>query len=106
MLSSVSSKPPGSIRCISLQIEAGSPWGNAYSETSIGRFGDELLRREAFTSLLEAKALMEEHRRHYNHERPCSTLDYRTPSEFAALCELAGADEDLTKELKSITTLS
>src|SRR6185295_18468820 len=36
-----------------LYIEPGSPWENAYSETFNGRFGDELLKREMFTSLLE-----------------------------------------------------
>ncbi|MCA1731742.1 MAG: transposase, partial [Actinobacteria bacterium] len=55
--------------------EPGSPWENAsYSETFIGRFGDELLKREVFTSLLEAKVLVEEYRQRYNHERPHSAL--------------------------------
>ena len=43
-----------------LYIEAGSPWENAYSETFISRFGDELLKREVFSGLLEAKVLVEE----------------------------------------------
>jgi putative transposase len=89
-----------------LYIEPGSPWENAYSETFIGRFGDELLKREAFTSLLEAKVLVEEYRNHYNRERPHSALGYRTPAEFAASCELAEADEELRKELESVTALS
>jgi putative transposase len=90
-----------------LYIEPGSPWENAYSETFISRFGDELLKREAFTNLLEeAKVLVEEYRNHYNCERPHSALGYRTPAEFGASCELASADEDLTKELESVTTLS
>ncbi len=33
-------------------------------------------------------------------------MGYRTPAEFAASCEPAGADEDLTKELESVTILS
>jgi putative transposase len=90
-----------------LYIEPGSPWENPYSETFIGRLGDELLKREAFTSLLEAKVLVEGYRNHYNHERPHSALGYRTPAEeFAASCEPSGADEDLYKELASITALS
>ncbi len=40
-----------------LYIEPGSPWENAYTETFIGRFSDELLKREVFTSLLEANVL-------------------------------------------------
>ena len=89
-----------------LYIEPGSPWENAYSETFIGRFGDELLKREVFTSLLEAKVLVEEYRQRYNHERPHSALGYRTPMEFAASCESAGEYTHLTKELQSTTTLS
>ena len=89
-----------------LYIEPGSPWENAYSETFISRFGDELLKREAFTNLLEAKVLVEEYRNHYNCERPHSALGYRTPAEFGTLSELANADEDLMEELESVTTLS
>jgi putative transposase len=89
-----------------LYIEPGSPWENAYSETFISRLGDELLKREVFTSLLEAKILIKEYRNHYNRERPHSALGYRTPAEFAASCEPSGADEALTKELESITALS
>jgi putative transposase len=89
-----------------LYIEPGSPWENAYSETFISRLGDELLKREMFTSLPEAKVLVEEHRSYYNHKRPHSALGYRTPVEFRALCESAGVDADLAKELESVTTLS
>jgi putative transposase len=44
----------------SLYIEPGSPWENAHSETFISRFGDELLKREVFANVLEAKVLVEE----------------------------------------------
>lgn len=89
-----------------LYIEPGSPWENAYAETFNSRLEDELLGREAFTNLLEAKILLEEYRQHYNHERPHSALDYRTPAEFGALCELKSVDEELTKELESVSALS
>ncbi len=89
-----------------LYIEPGSPWENAYAETFIGRFGDELLKREVFGSLLEAKVLVKEYRGHYNHERPHSALGYRTPIEFAASCESASGHTALAKELQSATTLS
>ncbi len=69
-----------------LYIEPGSPWENAYTESFNGRFADELLKREEFASLLEAKVLVEEYRENYNHRRPHSALGYRTPSEFAASC--------------------
>ena len=37
-------------------------WENAYSESFNSRFRDELLDRELFSSLLEARVLIEEHR--------------------------------------------
>ncbi len=90
-----------------LYIEPGSPWENAYSETFISRFSDELLKREVFTSLLEAKVLAEGYRNHYNQERPHSALGYLlTPAEFAASCEPASVEEDLSKELESVSALS
>jgi putative transposase len=93
-------------RVRTLYIEPGSPWENAYSETFISRFSDELLKREVFPNLLEAKVLAEEYRSHYNHERPHSALGYQTPAEFAASCGPDSSDEDLMKELESVTTLS
>jgi hypothetical protein len=45
-----------------LYIEPGSPWENAYAGSFIGRFGDELLKREAFAGLVEAKVLVEDYR--------------------------------------------
>jgi len=69
-----------------LYIEPGSPWENAYSETFNSRLRDELLDREVFTSLGEAKVLVEDHRLDYNHQRPHSALRYQTPAEFAAAC--------------------
>jgi len=53
-----------------LFIALGSPWENAYSEKYNSRMGDELLKLEVFTSLTEAKVLVEQYRRTYNEERP------------------------------------
>jgi len=41
-------------------IEPGSPWENGYIESFNGKLRDELLNREVFTILLEARALIEE----------------------------------------------
>jgi putative transposase len=65
-------------------IEPGSPWENCYSESFNSRFRDEMLNGEIFTTLLEAKVLIEEHRRQYNEDRVHSSLGYSTPIEFAA----------------------
>jgi putative transposase len=94
-----------------LYIEPGSPWENAYSETFISRFGDELLKREMFVDLLEAKVLIEDYRSHYNHRRPHSALGYLTPAEFVAAADLGRKEESTGKpgkpeELESVLTLS
>src|SRR3712207_5156404 len=68
-----------------LYIEPGAPWENAYSETFIGRLRDELLDREVFANLREAKILAEDYRDHYNHPRPHGALGYLTPTVFAAI---------------------
>lgn len=67
-----------------LYIEPGSPWQNAYAESFNSRFRDELLDREMFTSLVEAKVLVAGYVRGYNNERPHSALRYETPAAFAA----------------------
>src|SRR5947207_2981663 len=73
-----------------LYIEPGSPWENAYSESFNGKFEDELLNREEFATLKEAKVLVEDYRREYNNRRPHSSLGYRTPAKFAASCAGTG----------------
>ena len=41
---------------------------------------DELINREVFTTLLEAKILIENWRRNYSEVRPHSSLGYRPPA--------------------------
>jgi hypothetical protein len=49
--------------------------------------------RELFVNIMDAKQKIECWRREYNGERPHSSLVYRTPSEYAAICsELTGVD--------------
>jgi transposase InsO family protein len=62
-----------------LFIEPGSPWENGYNESFNGKLRDELLNREIFTTLLEARVLIENWRREYNHIRPHSSLGYKSP---------------------------
>ena len=63
-----------------LFIEPGSPWENGYIESFNGKLRDELLNREIFDTLLEAKVLIERWRREYNTIRPHSSLGYRPPA--------------------------
>jgi len=67
-----------------LYIAPGSPWENAYNESFNGKLRDECLNLELFTSLREAKVVIEDFRLEYNHRRPHSALDYQTPAAFAA----------------------
>jgi len=63
-----------------LFIEPGSPWENGYIESFNGKLRDELLNREIFTTLEEAKVLTEGWRREYNQVRPHSALGYKPPA--------------------------
>ena len=63
-----------------LFIEPASPWENGYIESFNGKMRDELLNRELFTTLMEAKVLIEEWRRYYNQKRPHSAKGYRAPA--------------------------
>jgi transposase InsO family protein len=63
-----------------LFIEPGSPWENGYIESFNGKLRDELLNWEIFTTLKEAKVLIEQWRQEYNHIRPHSSLGYRPPA--------------------------
>ena len=68
-----------------LFIDPGSPWENGYIESFNGKFRDELLDREVFTTLLEAQVLIEGWRREYNQVRPHSSLHYRPPAPEAIM---------------------
>jgi putative transposase len=63
-----------------LFIEPGSPWENGYIESFNGKLRDELINREIFTTLTEAKVLIEQWRQEYNQVRPHSSLGYRPPA--------------------------
>lgn len=62
-------------------IEPGKPTQNAYIESFNGKLRHECLRQHWFESLYEARELVEAWRRDYNHVRPHSSLQYRTPKE-------------------------
>jgi putative transposase len=61
-------------------ITPGSPWENGYIESFNARLRDELLNGEIFCSLREAQIVIEQWRRHYNQERPHSSLGYKPPA--------------------------
>ena len=68
-----------------LYIEPGSPWENGYCESFNSKLRDELLAREIFYDLREAKVLIEGWRIHYNTYRPHSSLRYKPPAPVTVL---------------------
>lgn len=67
-----------------IYIEPGSPWENPFIESFHSRLRDELLKREDFHSVREARVVLQDHRNYYNNARPHSSLGYAAPAEFAA----------------------
>ena len=60
-------------------IRPGKPTENAFVESFNGRFRDECLNENWFTNLLDARMKVEVWRRHYNEQRPHSSLFGSTP---------------------------
>jgi len=73
-------------------IEPGSPWENGYLESSNGKLRDELRDRGVLDTLLEAKVLVARWRRHYNEERPHSSLGNLAPEHFARAATATATD--------------
>lgn len=67
-------------------IDPGKPWQNGTTESFNGKFRDECLSMEWFRNRIEAKAVIEQWRQHYNHIRPHSSLGNQTPAAFKKLC--------------------
>jgi putative transposase len=67
-------------------IRPGKPVENGYIESFNGKLRDECLNVEVFFNLADARRKLYLWRRDYNHQRPHSALDDRTPAEFAAIC--------------------
>ena len=64
-------------------IQPGKPVQNAFIESFNSRLRDECLNELVFTSLAEAREIIETWRYDYNWYRPHSSLGARTPREFA-----------------------
>lgn len=79
-----------------LFIEPGKPWQNGKGESFNGKLRDECLNREWFSSVKEAQVVIEGWRKFYNEERPHSSLEYLTPSEFKLQTE---SDKSLAIQL-------
>lgn len=65
-------------------IAPGKPMQNGFVESFNGRLRDECLNEHMFSSLAEARQIIEAWRIDYNTNRPHTSLNGLTPSEFAA----------------------
>lgn len=73
-------------------ITKGKPTENGHIESFNGKFRDECLSENWLISLDDARRKVEEYRVDYNEVRPHSSLDNKTPNEFArSLTGLASA---------------
>jgi len=66
-------------------IRPGKPVENGFVESFNGRLRDECLSTEVFFDIADAQLKLEQWRRDFNQSRPHSSLDDRTPTEFAAV---------------------
>ncbi len=66
-------------------IRPGKPVENSFIESFNGRLRDECLNVELFFSVQAAREKLERWRDDYNHHRPHSALQDRTPAEVAAM---------------------
>jgi putative transposase len=69
-------------------IAPGKPMQNGFVESFNGRLRDECLNEHVFTNLSEARRIIEEWRIDYNTNRPHTSLNGLTPTEFAARPDL------------------
>jgi len=75
-------------------IAPGKPQQNGFMESFNGKLRDECLNEHVFSSLAEARRIIEAWRIDYNTARPHSSLGYLTPEEFAASWRAAHQSED------------
>ncbi len=68
-------------------IEPGKPSQNGYIESFNGKLRDECLNEHWFLNLKDARNIIGEWQSIHNEERPHSSLDNLTPSEFAQRIE-------------------
>lgn len=79
-------------------IEPGKPTKNAFIESVNVKFRSQSLNQHWFSTLEEAKVLIEECRKEYNNFRPQSSLNGLTPEEFTRQFEMKkiiGFDQDV-----------
>jgi len=81
-----------------LFIAKGSPWQNGYIESFNGKLRDELLNRNLFLILKEARWVIDRWRLDYTRHRIHSSLEYQIPAAFAPGCVLPASTTPATPE--------
>jgi putative transposase len=74
-------------------IQPGRPMQNGHVESFHGRLREECLRTHWFRNLFDARTKISGWKTEYNEVRPHSSLAYRTPSEFARVCQQPRVEE-------------
>jgi putative transposase len=74
-----------------IHIQPGKPTQNGHVESFHGRLRDECLNASWFWNLWDARRKIANWRTDYNQQRPHSSLEYRTPEEFARAWALAAS---------------
>ena len=75
-------------------IQPGRPMENGYVESFNGRFRDECLNENWFSTLADAREKIAHWKQDYNQIRPHSALGYRTPEEFAKSATVRNCGKD------------
>ena len=83
-----------------VHIQPGRPMQNGHVESFHGRLRDECLNASWFRTLGDVREKLADWRQEYNHERPHSSLGYRTPAEFRATLNLGMGHGDVESKLR------
>lgn len=67
-------------------IPPGTPWNNGHIESFNNRLRKECLNRNHWNTLLEARVVIGDFKADHNRRHRHSSLGYRTPAEYAAVC--------------------
>lgn len=95
----------GKVGVKTLYIEPESPWENGYVESFNGKLRDELLNGDIFSTVKEAKVLIEMWRKHYNTVRPHSSLGCRPPAPEAIAAGPSSASLRPDQQPATVSTL-
>ena len=75
-------------------IAPGKPMQNGFVESFNGRLRDECLNEHLFDGLADARRVIAAWRADYNDERPHTSLNGLTPSEFATIHQRSDRDQN------------